>query len=170
MWTSVAPAAKAAAVLSICSAGAIGTAGFCALVGWLPVIATVMTAGEGMTGLDAAGGAGLGRSELLRPRPEVELLRPGAARLQVELPIALGHLVGVEQGVGAALGAQAGVALGVDLAVDDHMGDVDALGPELPRHALSQRAQPELADGKVDEAGAAAQRRGGAGEQNRTGA
>ncbi len=49
MWTRAAPASKASCVLSICSATPIGTAGFCALVGWLPVMATVMTAGVDMT-------------------------------------------------------------------------------------------------------------------------
>src|SRR5262245_13045861 len=48
MCTSAAPASKAAWALSICSAGAIGRAGFCALVGWLPVMATVMMAGVDM--------------------------------------------------------------------------------------------------------------------------
>src|SRR5688572_4256551 len=62
--TRLAPASKASCVLSTCSAGWIGTAGFCALLGWLPVIATVMIAGVLMpripVGLKSAGD---GRSE-----------------------------------------------------------------------------------------------------------
>ena len=56
MWTSDAPASKASWVLSTCSAGVIGTAGFCALVGWLPVMATVRMAGVDM-GLPSVLGA-----------------------------------------------------------------------------------------------------------------
>ena len=56
--------------------------------------------------------------------------------------------------------------LGGDLAVDDDMGDMHALGPQLARHALGERAQAELADRQIDEVGAAAQRCRGAGEED----
>ena len=56
---------------------------------------------------------------------------------------------------------------GVDGAVDDDMGHMDAARPELARHALRQRAQRVLGAGKRREIGRAAQRRRGAGEQNR---
>lgn len=57
--------------------------------------------------------------------------------------------------------------VGVDGAVDDRMGDVDALGPQLARHALGQGAQGELGAGERGEVRAAAQRGGGAGEDDR---
>ena len=46
MWTSAAPASKAACVDSICSSGVIGTAGLLAFCGRDPVMATLMTAGR----------------------------------------------------------------------------------------------------------------------------
>src|SRR5688572_28524577 len=59
MCTRLAPASNASWVLSTCSAGWIGTAGFCALLGWLPVTATLMIAGVLMpripVGLKSAG-------------------------------------------------------------------------------------------------------------------
>src|SRR5687767_4336578 len=54
MCTRLAPASNASCVLSTCSAGWIGTAGFCALLGWLPVIATVMIAGVLMSRIPVA--------------------------------------------------------------------------------------------------------------------
>src|SRR5262245_32679016 len=44
---------------------------------------------------------------------------------------------------------------------------MDALGTQLARHALGQRAKAELADGEGGEVGAAAQRSSGAGEEDR---
>ena len=41
---------------------------------------------------------------------------------------------------------------GVDRAVDDDVRDVDALRPELARHALRQRAQRVLGAGEGGEA------------------
>ena len=46
MWTRVAPASKAAWVLSTCSVGVVGTAGLSALRGTDPVMATAMTTGD----------------------------------------------------------------------------------------------------------------------------
>src|SRR5262249_16862481 len=62
------------------------------------------------------------------------------------------------------LGARA--ALLIDHAVDDDVSDVQATRAELARHALGERAQPELGHGKRSEAGAAADRAGGTGEDD----
>ena len=66
--------------------------------------------------------------------------------------------VGIEDAVlllqRIALGEVAADELGVDGAVDDDVRDVDALRPELARHALRQRAQRMLGAGERGEAGA----------------
>src|SRR5262245_14837054 len=72
--------------------------------------------------------------EFLRPRPEVELEGPGALGLAMHLPIAVGDGVG---GQPVLLGRLA------DAAVDDDMADMEALGTQLARHALGQRAKAE---------------------------
>src|ERR1700761_9596591 len=53
MWTSVAPFSKAACVLSICSAGVIGTAGLSFLRGTDPVMAQATTAGLAMIAISS---------------------------------------------------------------------------------------------------------------------
>ncbi len=58
--------------------------------------------------------------------------------------------------------------VGVDGAVDDRVGDVDALRPQLARHALGQGTQGELGAGERGEMRAAAQRGGGASEDDRS--
>ena len=66
-----------------------------------------------------------------------------------------------------ALGEAAADELGVDRAVDDDVRHVDVLRPEFARHALRQRAQRMLGAGEGGEVGRAAQRRRGAGEEDR---
>src|ERR1700758_2990461 len=88
------------------------------------------------------------RSPGLDPRPEIELVRPGAARLAMKEPVILGNGVGCEDAVlglqGIALGEIVADELGVDGAVDDAVRDVNAEGSELARHALRQRAEREF--------------------------
>src|SRR5262249_22835292 len=104
--------------------------------------------------------------ELLHPGPEVELQRPGASRLPVNLPVGLGDGIRFQQRILRSLARQMSVALGPDLPIDDDVRDVDALGTQLARHRLSQRAQAEFGHREVGETGAAAQRSGGAGEKD----
>ena len=90
--------------------------------------------------------------------------------LLMQLPVGLGDGLGAQDAVAVlervALGKVAADELGVDRAVDHHVRDVDALRPELARHALRQRAQRVLGAGEGGEAGAAAHAGGGAGEQD----
>src|SRR5260370_37258671 len=100
-------------------------------------------------------------SEFLGPGPKIEFLGPGAFGLAMHLPI------GLRDGSwrqACPLGALA------DAAVDHDMGDMDALWPQLARHALGQRSQAELAHGKSRALAAAAQRRRGPGPQHRAAA
>src|SRR5690349_5884968 len=114
----------------------------------------------------------LSLSPILDPRPEIELVRPGAARLLVEAPVILRDGIGIEDAVlllqRITLREIVADEGGVDGAVDDGVRDMDAAGPELPRHALRQRAQRVLGAGEGRKACAAAYARGGAGEQDGT--
>ena len=106
-------------------------------------------------------------SELLHPRPQLDLQAPGAARLGEHGHVGLGDGVGVEQAVGGA-GVAGAAALGVpDAAVDDEMRDVDALPLQLARHRLGEAAQRELAHGEGRRLGIALHAGRGAGEEDR---
>src|SRR5262245_16273450 len=91
-------------------------------------------------------------SPCLEPWAQVHFVRPGAALLQVELPVDFRYRVGVQDAVLipqlVSLGEHLADELGVDGAVDDDVRDVDALGPELARHTLRQGAQRMLAAGE----------------------
>src|SRR5215831_9226252 len=78
-------------------------------------------------------------SELLHPRPQLDLPRPGAAGLMDQVHVALGDGVRVEQAVGMVCGL--GAARTLDAAVDHDVSDVDALRRKLARHALGEAAQ-----------------------------
>src|SRR5690348_11362671 len=75
----------------------------------------------------------------LNPRPEVELVGPGAALLAMELPVIFGDGIRSENAValleGVALRKIVADEGGVDGAVDHDMRDMDALGAELAGHA-----------------------------------
>ncbi len=98
-------------------------------------------------------------------------MRPGVARLHVELPVHLGDMVGVQNPVlllqSVALGERVANEGGVDRAVDDRMRDMDALRPELPRHALRQRPEREFRARKGAEARAPAKACRRAGKDDR---
>src|SRR5439155_1660282 len=90
-------------------------------------------------------------SPALAVRAQVELERPRVARLVMEHPVGLADRRRVHQRVGRQRGEVAPGGLdalahegGVDARVDHEMRDVDVLGPELARHALRERSQPEL--------------------------
>src|SRR5215203_1566842 len=85
----------------------------------------------------------------------------------MEEPVGLGDGVRGEQGMLLAVGEHLAGSWGVDLAVHDHVRYVYPLRPELPRHGLRERAQTELADREPREVRLAAQRRRGAGKQDR---
>ena len=69
---------------------------------------------------------------------------PAVPWLAVDLPVAVGDMVGIEDAVAflelVHLGEGVADKRGVDGAVDDRVGDVDALGAEFARHALGRRA------------------------------
>ena len=64
--------------------------------------------------------------ELLRPRTNVNLVRPGATRLPMQLQIELSDRIRCQQGILAAL-LEKMLTLGLDLPVNDHESDVYAL-------------------------------------------
>src|SRR5690554_984645 len=90
----------------------------------------------------------LGSSEFFHPWPKVQLMRPGAARLAVKLPIGFGNVVGVQYAVfllqRVTLGEVVADEGRVDGTVNDGMGDMNTLRPKLPRHALRECAQRKL--------------------------
>jgi hypothetical protein len=93
-------------------------------------------------------GINTGQIKGLPKGPEVELVRPGAARLAVQGPVGVGNVVGREQPV-FALGRNevrepALRILAADDAIDDRMGDVNALRAKLPRETLGNGAQGSL--------------------------
>src|ERR1700735_2537400 len=85
-------------------------------------------------------------SKLLEPGPQLDLPGPGTAMLPQQIEIALRNGIRIEHGV--RLVRRIGPARAQNAAVDDNMGDVDALRLQLPRHALRQPAQRELAHGE----------------------
>jgi len=98
-------------------------------------------------------------SERLPKRSEIELVRPGAARLAMQGPVGVSNLVRRKQPV-FALGRNevrepALRILAADDAVDDHMRDMNPLRAELPRQALGDGAQGSLGRGKGKKGGRA---------------
>src|SRR5579864_1261242 len=87
-------------------------------------------------------------SEALVPWPQIELERPGAAVLVVQIPESLGNGIGLEQPVRTALFPQLRIArqqpIAANAAIDHDMSHVDVLRPVLTRNALRQIAQRPL--------------------------
>src|SRR5260370_38943958 len=83
-------------------------------------------------------------SEVLDAGAQFDLPGPGAARLAVQRQIGGSDRVRIEQAVGAAL-VGARIALFSDAALDPDGADMDVLRLQLPRQALRQAAQCELA-------------------------
>src|SRR3954454_3225601 len=81
--------------------------------------------------------------EALHPGPQFHLVGPGALRLPDHAEVRRSDGVGVKEARG--LARRVSPALAPDAAVDDDMGHMDALGMQLPRHALGEPAQRELA-------------------------
>src|SRR5271165_2362918 len=100
----------------------------------------------------------------LHPRPQLDLPGPGAAGLRDEVKIGLRDRLGIEHAVGLVGGLRS--ARAADAAVDHHMGDVDAGGRKLARHALGKPAQRELAHGEGRRLCIAFHARGRAGEDD----
>src|SRR6266478_3541801 len=84
-----------------------------------------------------------GRSEILDPGPQLDFPGPGAAVLMVQLQVACGDRIGVEQPIGAAL-VGARVARLPDAAVDDDVTDMDVVRLQFAREALREAAQREF--------------------------
>src|SRR3954467_10026274 len=86
--------------------------------------------------------------ERLLEGTQIDLLRPGRARLGMDLPIDFRDRLDVQQPVFAALldhlRRALAQALAIDAAVDHDMGDVNAGRPVLPRHALRDHPEPCL--------------------------
>src|SRR5512143_2927383 len=99
-------------------------------------------------------------------------MRPGIARLPVQLPIALGNGLRIDDAIAllqsVALRKILADEFGVDGGVDDDVRHVYALRTEFARHALRERAQAVLGAGERREAVAAAHAGRGAGKKNRT--
>src|SRR6266508_967166 len=106
-------------------------------------------------------------SEPLDPGAQLDFPGPGAAVLSVYVQVVLRDLVGEEHPVRAALARPRVARAPRDPAVDDEVRDVDALGRELPRHALREAAQRELPHRERRRFGVALHARRGAGEENR---
>ena len=98
-------------------------------------------------------------SERLPKRSEIELVRPGAARLAMQGPVGVSNLVRRKQPV-FALGRNevrepALRILAADDAVDDHMRDVNPLRAELPRQAWATARKAALAEARQERGGRA---------------
>src|SRR5690348_2059277 len=89
--------------------------------------------GQGCRWVSAGRDAG---SELLHPRPHLDLPAPRALRLAQQMHVAFRDRVGIEQA--RRLVGRLGPAVGPDAAIDHHVGDVNALRRELARHALRE--------------------------------
>src|SRR5437667_2714733 len=106
------------------------------------------------------------RLERLHPRPELHFPCPGTAVLTMDVEVGLGDRIGLQEAVSAAL-IRARIALLLDAAVYYEMRDVDVLGLQLTRHALSETAQAEFPHGERRRLGVALDAGGGAREQDR---
>src|SRR5690242_16972123 len=105
------------------------------------------------------GGAAAGGSEFFTGWPQVELLGPGRAMLEMELVVGFRDCDGLEQSLGR-------IALG-DHAIEDDMGNVNAFRPELTRHGLREGAQRKFRRGEGGKSRAAPDRSGRTGEDDR---
>src|SRR4051812_8816699 len=110
---------------------------------------------------------------LLAERANLQLKRPGAARLLVELPVGCGDRGRRHQQIGTIecflapeLLAALAYPSGVDAGIDNQMRDMDVLWAQFARHRLRYRAQSELGAGKGGKAAAAAQGRGSTREED----
>src|ERR1051326_615801 len=106
------------------------------------------------------------RLERLHPRPELHFPCPGTAVLSMDVEVGPGDRIGLQEAVSATL-TRAWIALLLDAAVYDEMRDVDVLGLQLTRHALSETAQAEFPHGERRRLGVALDAGGGAREQDR---
>src|SRR5215467_8810709 len=115
-----------------------------------------------------AGGAQCctGESEFLSPRSQIQLKRPSASLLKVEIIVSFRYGLGREKRVTPSFQEQLSVPLRLDLPIDDHMSNVNPFWAEFPRHGLGKSAQAKFRNSEIGEPSAAAQRRGGAGKDN----
>src|SRR5450432_650471 len=110
---------------------------------------------------------------LLAEGTYLQLERPGAARLLVELPVGFRDRrrrhqeIGVIEGIRSqSLDPPLTHPFGVDAGVDDEMGNMDVLRAEFARGRLGDGPQAKLGAGEGRIAGSAAQARGRAGEED----
>src|SRR5690606_41553699 len=90
----------------------------------------------------------LAPSEFFQPWPQIQLMRPGAARLAMKLPIGFGNVVRIQNAVFFLQCVTFGEVIAdkgrVDGTINDRVRDMNALRPKLPRHALRKGAQGKL--------------------------
>ncbi|KAF5292566.1 hypothetical protein FQR65_LT20262 [Abscondita terminalis] len=106
----------------------------------------------------------------LHPGTQFGFVRPGIARLHVDLPVQVGDVPGVDDAghltCGIALGEVFADEFGIDGAIDHGVGHMDAAWPQFACHALGECAQTVLGAREGRKALAAAQAGGGAREQD----
>lgn len=86
--------------------------------------------------------------------------------LAMNMPIAFGDGVDVEQAAGVHIRPPRAQPLSVYATVDDGMGDMQAERPEFPRHALADHSQARLGGCELGIARFAAQAGGSAGKDH----
>src|SRR5271167_569730 len=88
------------------------------------------------------------RSEILAPRPQIQLQRPGAALLVMEIPIGLRDCIRMQQPIEAALLHQLWDSrqqtIPLDAAIDNQMTDMNVLRSIFPGNALREITQSRL--------------------------
>jgi hypothetical protein len=89
--------------------------------------------------------------------------------LAMQVPVGLSNHIGSKQGIRPTLGSEMFIPFRCDLTVNDNVGDMDTLWPKLACHGLGKRSQPKFGNSKIGKSGAAAERSGGTGEDNRPG-
>src|SRR5690242_1550142 len=110
---------------------------------------------------------------LLAKWADLELERPGAARLMIELPVGFRdrrrrhqQVWIIERAWTESFEAPLAHPLGIDAGVDDEMRDVNVLRPQLARRSLGDGPQTELGTGEGCITDSAAQARRRAGEED----
>src|SRR5262249_41139732 len=102
----------------------------------------------------------------LSPRSQIQLKRPSASLLKVEIIVSFRYGLRRQKRVTSSFQEQLSVPLRLDLPIDNHMSNVNPFWAEFPRHRLRKSAQAKFRNTDIGEPSAPAQRRGGAREDN----